>query len=112
MTTHTFPLILNVANGSIICMQGKELKVWRKKHQLTQMEIAKHLHVDRITIWRWEAELRAIPPFLFLALEALEYRLMRGGDQGQTTMKPKSIRKEVKRNGKSISKKTQKRKDG
>ena len=109
MTPLTFPLILNVANGSIISMQGKELKVWRKKHQLTQMEIAEYLHVDRITIWRWEAELRAIPPFLFLALEALENRLMKGGDQGQTAVKTKSTRKEVKRHGKSISKKTQKR---
>ena len=81
----TFSLIYYVANGSLTTMQGKELKNWRKNHNLTQMELAQHLHVDRITVWRWEVELRTIPPFLFLALEALENRLKEGGER----VKPK-----------------------
>jgi len=90
-------------------MKGEELKKWRRGHKFTQLELARHLKVGRVTIARWEVGIRAIPQFLFLALEALENRLMKGGDQGQTAVKPKSIRKEVKRHGKSISKKTQKR---
>jgi DNA-binding XRE family transcriptional regulator len=93
-------------------MEGEELKKWRWLYKLTQLELAKHLKVERVTIARWEVGIRAIPPFLFLALEALENRLMKGGDQGQFAVKPNSIRKEVKRHGKSISKKTQKREDG
>jgi DNA-binding XRE family transcriptional regulator len=86
-------------------MQGKELKNWRKNHNLTQMELAQHLHVDRITVWRWEVELRTIPPFLFLALEALENRLREGGERAQTKIrKTKSRGKEVKRYGKFLPK--------
>ena len=62
-------------------MEGKELKKWRGVHNLTQLELAKHLRVGRVTIARWEVGLRAIPQFLFLALEALENRLLKGGDQ-------------------------------
>ena len=53
-------------------MEGKELRNWREKHKLTQLELAEHLHVKRETVTRWEIEMRKIPPFLFLALEGLE----------------------------------------
>ena len=92
-------------------MEGEELKKWRGLYKLTQLELAKHLKVERVTIARWEVGIRAIPPFLFLALEALENRLMKGGETSQTAVLPKFTRKEVKRHGKSISKKTQKRQD-
>jgi len=75
-------------------MEGKELKYWRKKYNLTQSQLAQHLKVDRVTITRWEIGLRNIPSFLFLALEAIENRLMRRGRKTKTkTGKEKPKRK-------------------
>jgi transcriptional regulator with XRE-family HTH domain len=86
-------------------MEGKELRNWREKHNLTQLELAEHLHVKRETVTRWEIEMRKIPPFLFLALEALENRFMKGGGTGKAkTRKRKPNRKEVKKHGKPLSK--------
>jgi len=86
-------------------MEGKELRNWRQKHNLTQLELAEHLHVKRETVTRWEIEMRKIPPFLFLALEALENRFMKGGGTGKAkTRKRKPNRKEVKKHGKPLSK--------
>jgi DNA-binding XRE family transcriptional regulator len=86
-------------------MKGKELKNWRAKHNLTQLELAHYLHVGRVTVARWEVAIRAIPPFLFLALEAIENRLMKGGEKVPgKTRKTKSKRKEVKKHGKPLSK--------
>jgi DNA-binding XRE family transcriptional regulator len=86
-------------------MEGKELKNWREKHNLTQLELSQWLRVDRATVGRWEVGLRAIPPFLFLALEAIENRLKKGGGKSQVrTRKAKSKRKEVKKHGKYIPK--------
>ncbi len=86
-------------------MEGKELRNWREKHNLTQLELAEHLHVKRETVTRWEIEMRKIPPFLFLASEALENRFMKGGGTGKAkTRKRKPKRKEVKKHGKPLSK--------
>ncbi len=86
-------------------MEGKELRNWRQKHNLTQLELAEHLHVKRETVTRWEIEMRKIPPFLFLALEALENRFMKGGGTGKSkTRKTNPKGKEVKKYGKSLSK--------
>ncbi len=79
------------------------MKNWRKKHNLTQLELAHHLRVDRATVGRWEVGLRSIPPFLFLALEAIENRLMKGGGKNRTkTNEKKTRRKEVKKHGKNL----------
>ncbi|MCK5186460.1 MAG: hypothetical protein KAR43_04945 [Deltaproteobacteria bacterium] len=49
--------------------------------------------------------IRTISPFLFLALEALENRLMKGGGKGKgKTRKTNPKRKEVKKHEKSLSK--------
>jgi transcriptional regulator with XRE-family HTH domain len=86
-------------------MEGKELRNWREKHNLTQLELAEHLHVKRETVTRWEIEMRKTPPFLFLALEALENRFMKGGGTGKAkTRKRKPKGKEVKKHGKPLSK--------
>jgi transcriptional regulator with XRE-family HTH domain len=62
-------------------MTGKELQAWRRKQGLTQEELALCLGVIRITITRWETGVRAVPSFLPLALEALEYRMKQGGSE-------------------------------
>jgi predicted transcriptional regulator len=56
-------------------MIGNELKLWRKKWDITQMELAKILGTYQVTIARWETGARGIPFLLPLALEALEHRL-------------------------------------
>jgi len=82
-------------------MKGKELKEWRKKYGLTQMELSKHLNVAWATVARWEINVRKTPPLLPLALEAIENRLKKGGGKSQVrTRKAKSKRKEVKQYGK------------
>jgi len=84
-------------------MTGKELKEWRKKHGLTQMELSKHLNVAWATVARWEIDVRKTPPLLPLALEAIESRLKKGGGRSNAK-KIKSRRKEVKKHGKSLPK--------
>lgn len=56
-------------------MTPEELKEWRKKHKLSQPELAEMLEVHLGTIYRWEGGDRTIPPYLKLALEALSARL-------------------------------------
>jgi DNA-binding transcriptional regulator YiaG len=63
-------------------MNGDELKNWRQKWQVTQGALAGLLGVHRVTIAKWEAGTRGIPPFLHLALEALENRLKEGKGDG------------------------------
>ena len=105
MNGSIFCLICYVTDGNILSMKGKELKNWRTKHNLTQLELAHFLHVERVTIARWEVEIRSIPPFLFLALEALEKRMVKGGDKDKrNARKVKSKGKEVKKYGKPLSK--------
>jgi len=53
-------------------MTKEELAEWREAYGLTQQELADLLHVTRVTIARWEAGIRKIPPFLYLALIGLE----------------------------------------
>jgi transcriptional regulator with XRE-family HTH domain len=59
-------------------MTGKELIEWRKLHDLTQKELADLLGVRNMTVYRWECEMRSIPPLLPLALEALKNRMKKG----------------------------------
>jgi transcriptional regulator with XRE-family HTH domain len=63
-------------------MTGNELRAWRRKQGLTQEQLANCLGVIRVTIARWETDVRAVPSFLPLALEALEYRMKQGGRDG------------------------------
>jgi DNA-binding XRE family transcriptional regulator len=56
-------------------MTGQDLKNWRKKWGITQVELAQKLRTYQETICRWESEKRGIPPHLSLALEALENRM-------------------------------------
>jgi DNA-binding XRE family transcriptional regulator len=60
-------------------MKGDKLKNWRQKWHLTQGALAGLLGVHRVTIAKWEAETRGIPPFLNLALAGLESRIGKGG---------------------------------
>jgi transcriptional regulator with XRE-family HTH domain len=56
-------------------MNGEDLKLWRKKCGITQVELARMLGTYQVTIARWETGVRKIPFLLPLALEALEHRL-------------------------------------
>jgi transcriptional regulator with XRE-family HTH domain len=59
-------------------MNGDELKLWRKKCGITQMELARMLGTYQVTIARWETGARKTPFLLPLALEALEKRSKEG----------------------------------
>ena len=63
-------------------MTGKDLKSWRHRWKVTQGKLAQMLGVHRVTIAKWQAGDRKMPPFLPLALEALEYRLKEGKENG------------------------------
>lgn len=74
-----FPLDKIETNGYYNIMTGQELREWRKKWKITQEQLAEDLGVYRVSVNRWERGVRSIPSFLHLALEALEYRLKKGG---------------------------------
>jgi transcriptional regulator with XRE-family HTH domain len=63
-------------------MKGRDLTVWRKRWGLTQIKLAQALGVDVMTISRWERGVQVPTPVLPLALEALEHRMMKGGEDG------------------------------
>jgi transcriptional regulator with XRE-family HTH domain len=68
-------------------MTHAELKEWRKDNKYSQARLAKDLHVDVMTISRWERANRSIPPFLHLALRCLELE-----GNGQVTKSKKERR--------------------
>ncbi len=63
-------------------MTGKELKSWRYQWKVTQENLSRMLGVHRVTIAKWEAGDRGIPPFLHLAIEALENRIKKENNHG------------------------------
>ncbi len=75
-------------------MKPSELIKWRTEHGYTQEGIAHILGVAGNTIYRWEAGIREIPPFLHLALECIEKK----GDE--LTQKGKEKGKEKGKHGK------------
>lgn len=56
-------------------MTSTELHAWRTSRALTLDALAAKLGVDRQTVWRWEAGKRSLPPYLALALTALDASL-------------------------------------
>lgn len=62
----------NIPSVYYYYMTPEYLKEWRKKNGLTQLGLAKKLNVAKMTVSRWETGLRSIPPFLSLALQAIE----------------------------------------
>jgi transcriptional regulator with XRE-family HTH domain len=63
-------------------MSGEDLLRWRKRHGLTQKELADLLGVRNMTIYRWEWGMRSISPYLYLALKALDMELQKGDKNG------------------------------
>jgi transcriptional regulator with XRE-family HTH domain len=64
-------------------MTRDELREWRTGNGYSQARLAKALGVASMTVTRWEMGIRSIPPFLHLALIALE-----GGDHKPGTGRP------------------------
>jgi transcriptional regulator with XRE-family HTH domain len=56
----------------MITMTGDELRKWREGNGYSQARLAKALAVAVMTVSRWERGVRALPPFLHLALRFLE----------------------------------------
>jgi transcriptional regulator with XRE-family HTH domain len=52
-------------------MTADDLIQWRTANSLSQSELARLLGVDHATVWRWEHNRTAVPPFLHLALKSL-----------------------------------------
>ena len=78
-------------------MKPDDLKTWRLKHGLNQVELAGLLGVTKTCISRWEAGKRPISPFLHLALGCLKVK--KGGKTKGMKMK-KGKGKEVNKHGK------------
>jgi transcriptional regulator with XRE-family HTH domain len=53
-------------------MKAADLKAWRDRHGMSQIELAKLLGMHVVTIARWETDARAIPALLPLALRTIE----------------------------------------
>lgn len=59
-------------------MKPDDLIAWRKKHKLTQAELAEMLRVTNVCISRWESGIRKIPAFLYITLKCLKVK--KGGE--------------------------------
>ena len=53
-------------------MTGPELATWRHNHSLTQAKLAAALGCSTWAVKKWEQGLRALPPYLGLALKTVE----------------------------------------
>jgi transcriptional regulator with XRE-family HTH domain len=60
---------------SYLDMKDIELEHIRKRMNLTREELARELKTTYTTVYRWETGSREIPPYLELALHALEFGL-------------------------------------
>jgi transcriptional regulator with XRE-family HTH domain len=56
----------------VLTMTSNELKKWRDDNGYSQARLAQALIVSVMSVSRWERGVRAIPPFLRLALRCLE----------------------------------------
>jgi DNA-binding transcriptional regulator YiaG len=56
-------------------MTPEQVRLWRWEHNLTQHQLAEHLHVRVLAIKRWESGTRTPPVYLRLALERLDQLL-------------------------------------
>jgi DNA-binding transcriptional regulator YiaG len=77
----------------ILAMTSDELRKWREVNGYSQARLAKALAVAVMTVSRWERGVRAIPPFLHLALRLLE--LEGGGPEIVRRGRKKKMGKEV-----------------
>ena len=75
-------------------MKSLDLIKWRQDKGYSQVDLAKALGVAPNTVYRWEKDMRDIPPFLHLALECMEKK--KGGDLPKGTR----TKKETERKGK------------
>ncbi len=72
-------------------MLPDELKAWRKSHGFTQTELGEILGVKKTTVYRWEKNMRIIPPFLHLALDCIEMKGYEFWDKGMKTKKEEGV---------------------
>jgi DNA-binding XRE family transcriptional regulator len=73
------PLTITPTDGMLSYMTPSELISWRKERGYSQKTLADKLGVAEVTVFRWEKEMRAIPPLLPLALSGLEYEEVKRG---------------------------------
>jgi DNA-binding XRE family transcriptional regulator len=74
-------------------MHPYELTTWRKSHGFTQTELGEILGVKKTTVYRWEKNMRIIPPFLHLALKCIEKKGDDFRDKGMKTKKERKVNK-------------------
>lgn len=65
-------------------MEPGELRKWREERGLPRRELAGALGVHLMALAYWEWGKRRIPPFLHLALKALDIEFQKGGKSGTT----------------------------
>jgi len=74
-------------------MHPDELTAWRKSHGFTQTELGEILGVKKTTTYRWEKNMRIIPPFLPLALECIEKKGDECRGKGMKTDRERKVKK-------------------
>ena len=53
-------------------MTGDDLRAWRKRHRLTQTQLAEKLGRERTAVYLWETGQRNIPAWVALALPTID----------------------------------------
>lgn len=72
-------------------MDGRELKEWRLRHEITQKELAEILRTTNVSVARWETGVSPVPTYLDLALAEVERRLA-VNPMSKITQKRKGVR--------------------
>lgn len=60
-------------------MNGVDLQKRREGLGMSREELATALQTTAVTVWRWENDERAIPPYLDLALQTVERNSKKSG---------------------------------
>ena len=56
-------------------MTGEQIRLWRWAHGMSQLQLAEHLHVQVLTVKRWERGSNVAPDYLRLALDRIDQLL-------------------------------------
>ena len=85
-------------SSKFVPTSSDDLRVFRKRHSLTQKLLAKELGVSHMTVWRWENGYSRIPQIMPVTLRGLRHIF----DSRKTTQRRRDRMKMIKEQDKAL----------